>query len=152
MWRVRNETVWQYIVKLFSPSYCKYFRSLWSISHIDGLVQDCSNSSALAMELLQSGIKASIWYAHSIIVIDIVADIVTVLNSLTIELFSIVYFQTLYSKRHLKQFLSNCSLVYTKKPDWWVITDSGNGLVPSDNKHACEQYNRKHIIKPQYKR
>ena len=28
--------------------------------YIDGLVQDCSNSSALAMELLQSCIKPSI--------------------------------------------------------------------------------------------
>ena len=30
------------------------------ISHMDGLVQDCSNSSALAMELLQSSTKPSI--------------------------------------------------------------------------------------------
>ena len=29
---------------------------------IDGLVQDCSNSSALAMELLQSCTMPSIWY------------------------------------------------------------------------------------------
>ena len=29
--------------------------------YIDGLVQDCSNSSALAMELLQSCTKPSIW-------------------------------------------------------------------------------------------
>ena len=48
--------------------------SVWSLSwiikltdssHIDGLVQDCSNSSALAMELLQSCTKPSIWtYGH----------------------------------------------------------------------------------------
>ena len=30
--------------------------------HIDGLVQDCSNSSALAMELLQSCTKPLIWH------------------------------------------------------------------------------------------
>ena len=31
--------------------------------YIDGLVQDCSNSSALAMELLQSDTKSSIsWH------------------------------------------------------------------------------------------
>ena len=30
-------------------------------NHIGGLVQDCSNSSALAMELLQSCTKPSIW-------------------------------------------------------------------------------------------
>ena len=32
----------------------------WNINNIDGLVQDCSNSSALALELLQSGTKPSI--------------------------------------------------------------------------------------------
>ena len=33
------------------------------VSHyVDGLVQDCSNSSTLAMELLQSSTKPSIWY------------------------------------------------------------------------------------------
>ena len=32
-----------------------------SVEHIDGLVQDCSNSSALAMELLQSCTKPSVW-------------------------------------------------------------------------------------------
>ena len=31
------------------------------VTHIDGLVQDCSNSSALAMELLQSCTKSSIY-------------------------------------------------------------------------------------------
>ena len=35
------------------------------ISYINGLVQDCSNSSALAMELLQSCTKPSI-YAYVI--------------------------------------------------------------------------------------
>ena len=38
------------------------FTSITSFQHFDGLVQDCSNSSALAMELLQSCTKASIWY------------------------------------------------------------------------------------------
>ena len=33
--------------------------SQW-IAYIDGLVQDCSNSSVLAMELLQSSTKPSI--------------------------------------------------------------------------------------------
>ena len=31
------------------------------MSHVDGLVQDCSNSSALAMELLQSCTKPSMY-------------------------------------------------------------------------------------------
>ena len=45
----------------------RYSRGLgltqWSQGlHIDGLVQDCSNSSALTMELLQPCSKPSIWY------------------------------------------------------------------------------------------
>ena len=39
------------------------YETLWY--HIDGLVQDCSNSSALAMELLQSCTKPSIYYRNS---------------------------------------------------------------------------------------
>ena len=35
-------------------------QNLWY--HIDGLAQDCSNYSALAMELLQSCSKPSIWH------------------------------------------------------------------------------------------
>ena len=38
------------------------------ISEIDGLVQDCSNSSALAMELLQSSSKPSKWYFKPIVI------------------------------------------------------------------------------------
>ena len=40
----------------FTP--CKM--TLQSYMHIDGLVQDCSNSSANALELLQSCVKLSI--------------------------------------------------------------------------------------------
>ena len=36
--------------------------------HVDGLVQDCSNSSALAMELLQSCTKPSIWLLQDVLV------------------------------------------------------------------------------------
>ena len=36
------------------------------ITHIDGLVQDCSNSGAVAMELLQSCTKSSIWNTQNI--------------------------------------------------------------------------------------
>ena len=32
------------------------------ITHIDGLVQDCSNFNALAMAILQSGTKPSIYF------------------------------------------------------------------------------------------
>ena len=35
------------------------------IMHIDGLAQDCSNSSASALELQQSGAKSSIWLIQS---------------------------------------------------------------------------------------
>ena len=42
--------------------HCKPCRSLqWIICDIDGLVLDCSNSSALAMEFLQSCTKPSIY-------------------------------------------------------------------------------------------
>ena len=34
--------------------------------HINGLVQDCSNSSALALELLQSYTKPSIYLGYDI--------------------------------------------------------------------------------------
>ena len=40
------------------------------IVQTDGLVQDCSNSSALAMELLQSSNKPSIWYIQCAISIQ----------------------------------------------------------------------------------
>ena len=43
---------------------CYFFLSWSWISHIDGLAQDCSNSSALAMELLQSCTKPSICNCH----------------------------------------------------------------------------------------
>ena len=46
------------------PHFCKLETSTPCISIcycFDGLVQDCSNSSALAMELLQSCTKPSIW-------------------------------------------------------------------------------------------
>ena len=43
-------------------SVCTYFLDMCTnrVNHFDGLVQDCSNSSALAMELLQSCTKPSI--------------------------------------------------------------------------------------------
>ena len=46
-----DEIHWRKYTDLFQPIIQK---------HIDGLVQDCSNSSALAMELLQSCTKPSI--------------------------------------------------------------------------------------------
>ena len=44
-----------------------HVRLIWSLlswNYIDGLVQDCSNSSALAMELLQSCAKSSVLYLY----------------------------------------------------------------------------------------
>ena len=39
--------------------------------HIDGLVQDCSNSSALAMELLQIGAKSLIyWHFYNFLTLN----------------------------------------------------------------------------------
>ena len=43
------------------------FQSLSRVSYINGLVQDCSNSTALAMELLQSCTKPSISSSYQII-------------------------------------------------------------------------------------
>ena len=48
-----NKAIFEFLVN--RPVYIFYHTS-----HIDGLVQDCSNSSALAMELLQSCTKPSI--------------------------------------------------------------------------------------------
>ena len=42
---------------------------LFVIVEIDGLMQDCRNSSALAMELLQSGTKPSKWYETMIFIL-----------------------------------------------------------------------------------
>ena len=48
-----------YIILLY-PSYIRYSKGKQR-SHIDGLVQDCGNSSALAVKLPQSCTKPSIW-------------------------------------------------------------------------------------------
>ena len=37
--------------------------------NIDGLVQDCSNSSAIAIELLQSCTKPSTWYIYIVVLL-----------------------------------------------------------------------------------
>ena len=50
---------------------CVYIKFVWQlvicitygVDHIEGLVQDCSNSSALAMQLLQYFTKPLIWYS-----------------------------------------------------------------------------------------
>ena len=40
-----------------------YADDIWQ-EHIGGLVQDCGNSTALAMELLQSCTKPQIYFLH----------------------------------------------------------------------------------------
>ena len=45
---------------LYEMTLAARFQTVRGDVHIDGLVQDCSNSSALAMELLQSCTKPSI--------------------------------------------------------------------------------------------
>ena len=42
---------------------------IWDGYHSDGLVQDCSDSIANALELLQSCAKPYIWYAHGLLYI-----------------------------------------------------------------------------------
>ena len=60
-----------FILWFMSPNFTEIlFQTLsivitkYSVSYIDGLVQDCSNSSALALGLLQSCTQPSIWYGH----------------------------------------------------------------------------------------
>ena len=48
----------KYVTRTQRNKMIQYFPAAF---HIDGLVQDCSNSSALAMELLQSCTKPSIF-------------------------------------------------------------------------------------------
>ena len=57
---LRSSIVAVYINKKTPQSSTKHVYILWYILHIDGLAQYCSNSSALAMELLQSCAKPSI--------------------------------------------------------------------------------------------
>ena len=68
-------TGWDDYVKLQSRIFgcicvCMYVcvncAALTGILYIDGLAQDCGNTSALAMELLHSCAKPSIWYTRSI--------------------------------------------------------------------------------------
>ena len=42
--------------------FCRWFIYVMCYYHFEGLLQDCSNSSALALELLQSCTEPSIWY------------------------------------------------------------------------------------------
>ena len=46
---------------------------MWFCAYVDGLAQDCSNSSALAMELLQSGANPSICDTY-LFIADILAS------------------------------------------------------------------------------
>ena len=64
--RTRQMAVWELIKKPCNKKCIGMVASPRPVSgelhhHIDGLEQDCSNSSALAMEILQSCTKASIW-------------------------------------------------------------------------------------------
>ena len=63
---------WGLYEHLSSPlTYWVYFRNH---EYIDGLVQDCSNSIALAMELLQSCIKPSMYWHRKETLNTMVAD------------------------------------------------------------------------------
>ena len=60
------QVCWEYMIQNIYPGFKLSIKKI-RISHsshedIDGLVQDCSNSSALAMESLQSCTKPSIWF------------------------------------------------------------------------------------------
>ena len=82
----------------------------WSLTncHIDGLVQNCSISDALALEILQSYTEPSIW--------DIWKT-------------SKCYIQTCFSDQYA-DFLCNSPRVNTTIAYWWWVNNgSGNGLV-----------------------
>ena len=75
------------IFKIRHPCFYSY--------HIDGLVQNCSNSSALAMELLQSCTKPSIiplTWAHSFVVFCFVTVMLSGVG-VTKPIFSVSFFQ-----------------------------------------------------------
>ena len=50
---------WHSLINKLLITWSNDAQILWC--HIDGLVQDCSNSSVLAVDLLQSCTKLSIW-------------------------------------------------------------------------------------------
>ena len=55
--------------RLFQVNFWNDFQTCQTMNgkeHFDGLVQDCSNSIANALELLQFCTKPSIWYSHSV--------------------------------------------------------------------------------------
>ena len=62
------------MLRIFLTLPCPIALPMCSVSQIDGLAQDCSNSSALAMELLQSWAKPS-KYAHCCVVLCFVVVI-----------------------------------------------------------------------------
>ena len=43
-----------------------FYLKIFNIFHIGGLVQDCSNSIANALELLQSCTKPSLWFINTL--------------------------------------------------------------------------------------
>ena len=57
--------------KFLTRSISENFHRLYDNDHIDGLVQDCSNSIANALELLQSGTKPSIYIVSISITVPI---------------------------------------------------------------------------------
>ena len=80
--------------------------------YIDGLVQNCSNSSALIMKLLQCGTKPSISCYH-----------------FSLELI-FIRTNTKYERRKYKTWFTFPNELHVCSNHSWVSIGSGNGLLP----------------------
>ena len=95
-------------------------------NHIDGLVQDCINSSMLAMELLQSFTKPSnceqtMTYMHygnhyNDVIMSAIVSQITSLTSL---------YSTVYSDADQRKHQSSASLAFVRGIHWWIPCTKG---------------------------
>ena len=117
-------------------------KSLWH--HIDGLAQDCSNSIAKALELLQSCTKPSIWCHWSWSSLpQVMACCLMTLSHYQNQCW---LFYWVFTQKYFVKFVSKprpCSVITrtTKTPAFWdtprcpMITHTGDShQIPSQNK------------------
>ena len=127
-----DQTTILFLVLVFSPSSAK------PIIYIDGLVYDCSNSIANALELLQCYNKPSICYLKLLIITS--ADILTS-SSVRPSVDTVI--STEYKSRYvLFEFSLSITLILAKwhymVTEIWVNIGSGNGLLPYGTKPLPE--------------
>ena len=101
---------WQLQVDMMMLSRSWWHRQIVDEDSIGGLTQDCSNSSALAMELLLSCAKQSIWGATS----DYKVDIITTLNLYLHKTRAYCIFQITTGLIHL---------LFSERADWPKLHD-----------------------------